>query len=71
LLAARQLGLQEAPVIMACGWSEAQCKAYVLANNKLAENAGWDRVRQRMTPSAGRTATLESILEFMDRERMQ
>jgi hypothetical protein len=43
VLAARQLGLQEAPVMVARGWSEAQCKAYVLADNKLAENAGWDK----------------------------
>ena len=43
VLAARQLGLQEAPVMVARGWSEAQCRAYVLADNKLAENAGWDK----------------------------
>ncbi len=24
------------------GWSEAQKRAYVLADNKLAQNAGWD-----------------------------
>lgn len=41
--AARQLGLKEAPVIVARGWSEAQRRAYVLADNKLAENAGWDK----------------------------
>ncbi len=43
VLAARQLGLLEAPVMVARGWSEAQCRAYVLADNKLAENAGWDK----------------------------
>jgi DNA modification methylase len=43
VLAARQLGLREAPVMVARGWSEAQCRAYVLADNKLAENAGWDK----------------------------
>jgi ParB-like chromosome segregation protein Spo0J len=41
VLAARQLGVHEAPVMVARGWSEAQCKAYVLADNKLAESAGW------------------------------
>jgi ParB-like chromosome segregation protein Spo0J len=41
--AARRLGWTEVPVVVARGWSEAQKKAYVLADNKLAENAGWDR----------------------------
>ncbi|HEX6992166.1 MAG TPA: ParB N-terminal domain-containing protein, partial [Gemmatimonadales bacterium] len=43
VLAARQLGILEVPVMVATGWSEAQKRAYVLADNKLAENAGWDR----------------------------
>ena len=30
------------PVIDASGWSEAQFKAYVIADNKLALNADWD-----------------------------
>lgn len=41
-LAARKLGLAEAPVMVARGWSEAQKKAYVIADNQLAMNAGWD-----------------------------
>jgi DNA modification methylase len=32
----------EAPVMIACGWSDAKKRAYVLADNKLALNAGWD-----------------------------
>jgi DNA modification methylase len=42
VLAARQLGITEAPVIIARGWTEAQRRAYTLADNKLALNAGWD-----------------------------
>lgn len=42
VLAAQLLGMDEVPVIVASGWSEAQKRAYVLADNKLAENAGWD-----------------------------
>ena len=42
VLAARQLGLTEIPVMVARGWSEAQKRAYVIADNKLALNAGWD-----------------------------
>jgi DNA modification methylase len=42
VLAAQKLGLANVPVMVAVGWSEAQKRAYVIADNKLAENAGWD-----------------------------
>jgi ParB-like chromosome segregation protein Spo0J len=42
VLGAKRLGLTEAPVMVAAGWSKAQIKAYAIADNKLALNAGWD-----------------------------
>ncbi len=42
LEAAKLLGLTVVPVIELGHLSEAQKKAYVIADNKLAENAGWD-----------------------------
>jgi DNA modification methylase len=42
LEAARQLGLAEAPVMVAAGWSAAEKRAYRLADNQLALNGGWD-----------------------------
>ncbi|MBC8722115.1 hypothetical protein F6X37_11070 [Paraburkholderia sp. 31.1] len=42
LFAARRLELADAPVIVARGWTEAQKRAYRIADNKLALNAGWD-----------------------------
>ncbi len=42
LLAARKLGIDEVPAMVARGWSEAAKRAYILADNKLALNAGWD-----------------------------
>jgi len=42
LAAARKLGLTEIPVIVLDHLSEAQKKALVIADNKLASNAGWD-----------------------------
>lgn len=42
VLAARQLGINQVPVAIASGWTDAQKRAYVLADNKLALNAGWD-----------------------------
>jgi DNA modification methylase len=42
VMAAQKLGYTEAPVMVAKGWSKAQMKAYVLADNQLAANAGWN-----------------------------
>jgi DNA modification methylase len=42
LLAARKLGLAEVPVVVLDHLSETQRRAYVIADNRLAENAGWD-----------------------------
>lgn len=42
LMAAKKLGLEKVPVIVESHLSEAQKKAYILADNKLALNAGWD-----------------------------
>src|ERR1039458_1202598 len=42
LLAARKLGLAECPVVVLDHLSETQRRAYIIADNKLALNAGWD-----------------------------
>ncbi len=42
LLAAQRLGLDKVPVITLDHLSEAQRRALVIADNKIAENAGWD-----------------------------
>jgi hypothetical protein len=42
LLAAQMLKLDEVPTIMLEGLTDAQKKAYVIADNQLALNAGWD-----------------------------
>jgi DNA modification methylase len=42
LQAARKLGLTEVPTIPLNGLTDAQKRAYVIADNKLALNAGWD-----------------------------
>ncbi len=42
LEAAKQLKLDEAPCLRLSHLTEAQKKAYVIADNKLALNAGWD-----------------------------
>lgn len=42
ILAARKLGLDTVPCIELAHLSETQKRAYIIADNKLAENAGWD-----------------------------
>ncbi len=48
LAAATKLGLWEVPCIRLGELDDAQRRAYVLADNKLAENAGWDRSLLRL-----------------------
>lgn len=42
LLAATRAGIPEVPTITLYGLTEAQRRAYVIADNKMALNAGWD-----------------------------
>jgi len=42
LLAARKLGLFEVPVHVAADLTEAQCRAYRIADNRVGEEARWD-----------------------------
>ena len=42
VLAAQRLGLPEVPVVIARNWSEAQRRAYALADNRLPLSAEWD-----------------------------
>src|SRR5207302_2047091 len=43
--AAQLLGLEEVPTIVLAGLSPARRRALAIADNKIAENAGWDRER--------------------------
>jgi DNA modification methylase len=47
LLAARKLGLTEVPIIVLDHLTDAQKRAYILADNQLALNAGWDETLLR------------------------
>ena len=42
ILAARKLGMEEVPCIELAGLSDTQRRAYIIADNKLALNGGWD-----------------------------
>jgi hypothetical protein len=41
--AAKTVGLDQVPTVRLSAMSEAEVRAYVIADNRLAENAGWDR----------------------------
>lgn len=56
LMASKKLGLEQVPTITLLGLSAAQKKAYVIADNKLALNAGWD--------TTALTAELERLQEL-------
>lgn len=43
LLAAKQLGLEKVPIVKVSHLSEAEKRAFALADNKIAASAGWDR----------------------------
>lgn len=40
--AAKLIGIAEVPCMVASGYTEAEKRAYIIADNKLAQNAGWD-----------------------------
>lgn len=42
VMAAQRMKMDEVPCIVLSGLTEAQKKAYVIADNKMALNAGWD-----------------------------
>lgn len=42
VMAAKELGMTEVPCLRVEHLTEAQMRAYVIADNKLAEDAGWD-----------------------------
>ena len=48
LMAAQLLDMQEVPTIRLVGLTQAQVKAYVIADNKLALNSGWDAEKLRL-----------------------
>ena len=65
LEAAKLLGLTSVPVIVVDGWTEDQFRAYVLADNRLALNAGWDSDLLAMELAALKTSKFDvSLLGF-------
>src|SRR6266581_8997439 len=69
LLAARRVGLSQVPVIILDHLTDTQKRAYILADNKLALNAGWDDELLAKELAALEQAGLDpSVTGFTDEE---
>src|SRR6202162_2567428 len=69
LLAARKLGLAEVPVVILDHLTEAQKRAYIIADNQLALNAGWDETLLAAELAALQQEDVDvSLLGFDDEE---
>jgi hypothetical protein len=66
--AAKRLALQRVPVMVARGWTEAQKRAYVIADNQLASLSSWDRESLAHHMQLIDDATLTAALGFNDSE---
>lgn len=67
VLAAKRLGLAEVPVIVLDHLSEAQRRALIIADNRIAENAGWDEAMLRAELAALREEEFDlDVLGFSD-----
>jgi ParB-like chromosome segregation protein Spo0J len=69
VMAARKLGLDEVPCIRLGYLSETQKRAYIIADNKLALNAGWDDEMLRLELNELREANVNlSLVGFTEEE---
>jgi DNA modification methylase len=69
VMAARKLGLSEVPCIRLGYLTETQKRAYVIADNKLALNAGWDEEMLRLELGDLREADVDlSLVGFTEEE---
>jgi DNA modification methylase len=68
-LAAKVLGLRHLPVLEAAHLSETQLRAFIIADNKIATNAGWDNALLATELPALREAGVElGLMGFSDEE---
>ena len=62
ILAAKEEGIQEVPCVFANHLTEAQKKAYIIANNCMAMDAGWDEEFLRVEIESLQGADFDSLL---------
>jgi ParB-like chromosome segregation protein Spo0J len=69
VMAAHRLGLEDVPVMVAAGWSDAKKRAYMLADNKLTLNSEWDLDRLAIEIAELRASDFDiSLIGFSESE---
>ena len=69
ILAAKEEGITEVPCVFADHLTEAQKKAYIIADNRMAMDAGWDEELLRVEIEALQAADFNPLLTgFSDEE---
>jgi len=70
ILAAKKLGMEEVTAVVLVGLTEAQKKAYVIADNKLALDAGWDEKTLVLELEAIKELDLDLTLTGFDTDEL-
>ena len=70
LEAARLEGIAEVPTIVARGWTEAQCQAYAIADNRLTESSEWNDELLRLELGDLREAGFDLALTGFDQDEL-
>jgi len=70
LLAAREEGYTEVPCVLADHLTEAQKKAYILADNRMAMDAGWDEELLRIEIEALKAEDFDVLMTGFDEKEL-
>ena len=70
ILAAREEGITEVPCVFADHLTEAQKKAYIIADNRMAMDAGWDEELLRVEIEALQAVDFDPLLTGFDEKEL-
>lgn len=70
ILAAKEEGITEVPCVFADHLTEAQKKAYIIADNRMAMDAGWDEELLRVEIEALQAADFDPLLTGFDADEI-
>ena len=71
VMAAKEEGIDEVPCVFVDYLTEAQKKAYILADNRMALDAGWDEAMLKIEMSLYRAWILISVLQALTMMKSQ
>lgn len=70
ILAAKEEGISEVPCVFADHLTEAQKKAYIIADNRMAMDAGWDEELLRVEIESLQAADFDPLLTGFDEKEL-